>query len=99
MFILAGVLIGLGLSALLGAPLRYITLNEAAASQRSSAQGVLALFGSIGQLVGASVVGAVAASSGGTATGYGNAYLVTGAVTVFLWLAALGLKNRAAEKA
>jgi len=53
---------------------------------------VLTLFGSIGQLVGASVVGAVAASSGGSAAGYGNAYLVTGGDD-HLFLAAFSLKG------
>ncbi len=48
-FILAGFIIGLGLSALLGAPVRYIMLNEAPAADRTAAQGGIALFTSIGQ--------------------------------------------------
>jgi EmrB/QacA subfamily drug resistance transporter len=98
MFILSGLLIGLGLVALLGAPLRYIMLNEASAADRSSAQGVLTLFGSVGQLMGASVVGAVAASGGGGAAGFSGAYLATGGIAVLLGLVALGLKNRSAER-
>lgn len=98
LFFIAGVLIALGLSALLGAPIRYIMLNEAAPVDRSSAQGVVTLFGSIGQLMGGAVVGAVVASRGGGATGYESAYLAIGAVSALLVLATLWLKNRTSEK-
>jgi MFS family permease len=97
LFLLSGVLIALGLSALLGAPIRYIMLNEASPADRSSAQWVVTLFGSIGQLMGGAVVGAVVASRGGGATGYESAYLAIGGVSALLVLAALGLKNRASE--
>lgn len=98
-FIAAGVLIGLGLSALLGAPLRYITLNETKPNERSIAQGVIALFSSVGQLIGAVLVGAVAASAPGQnpAAGYVNAFLVVAGVSVVLVAASLLLKDRAAE--
>ena len=43
-FIAAAAVIGLGLSSLLGAPMRYIMLNEASAADRTSAQGVITLF-------------------------------------------------------
>ena len=97
LFIVAGALIGLGLSALLGAPMRYIMLNEAAPRDRSVAQGAVALFGSIGQLTGAALVGAVADSQGGGVTGYMSAFLVTGVLGVILVALAIGLKNRASE--
>lgn len=97
LFIMAGFLIGLGLSALLGAPIRYITLNEAAASERSVAQGMLSVFTSVGQLVGSALVGAVAASRGGGVAGYGAAFLVISLISLFIIAAAFGLKSRAAE--
>lgn len=97
LFVASGILIALGLSALLGAPIRYIMLNEASPADRSSAQGVVTLFSSVGQLLGGALVGAVVASRGGGAPGYERAYLVTGGVAFFLILAAAGLKNRAAE--
>ena len=98
MFIVSGILIGLGLSALLGAPMRYIMLNESSPSDRSVAQGAVALFGSIGQLTGSALVGAVADSQGGGVTGYSSAFLVTGVLGVVLILLSLGLKNRSAEQ-
>lgn len=99
LFILSGALIGLGLSALLGAPIRYITLNEASVNDRSAAQGVVTVFTSVGQLVGSAAVGAVAASRGGDVSGYSLAFAVIGGVGLLLVLAALVLKPRAAEVA
>jgi MFS family permease len=96
-FILAGAVIGLGLSALLGAPMRYIMLNEAPASDRTAAQGAITLFTSIGQLISSALIGAVAASQGGGVKGYGAAYFVVGIVAVIMVFLALGLKNRQQE--
>ncbi len=99
MFIISGVLIGLGLSALLGAPIRYITLNETSIGERSAAQGVVAVFTSVGQLVGSASVGAVAASRGGTAAGYSLAFFTIGILGIFLLVAAGMLKKQADERA
>ena len=77
--------------------MRYIMLNESAPSDRSVAQGAVALFGSIGQLTGSALVGAVAGSQVERVTGYSYAFLVTGVLGVVLILLALGLKNRSAE--
>ncbi|RMF33992.1 MAG: MFS transporter, partial [Chloroflexi bacterium] len=98
-FLLAGVIVGLGLSALLGAPVRYIMLNEAPPRDRAAAQGAITLFTSIGQLVGGALVGAVAASQGGGVTGYQAAYLVVAAIALLLTVMAVGLKSRAQEMA
>lgn len=98
-FILAGILIALGLSALLGAPIRYIMLNEARLVDRSAAQGVVALCSSIGQLLGGALVGAVVASAGGGAVGYEEAYLFAAGISLVLVFASMGLKRRAEELA
>ena len=99
LFIIAGIVIGLGLSALLGAPVRYIMLNEAPVSDRTAAQGAITLFTSIGQLTSSALVGAVAASQGGGVKGYGSAYLTIGGIAVLLVLLTLGLKSRQQEQA
>lgn len=99
LFIAAGAIIGLGLSALLGAPVRYIMLNEAPASDRAAAQGAITLFTSVGQLMSGALVGAVAASQGGGAAGYEAAYLVIAGVALLLTALSLGLKSRAEELA
>jgi EmrB/QacA subfamily drug resistance transporter len=98
-FITTGVLIGLGLSALLGAPIRYIMLNEAPAEERATAQAVITICTGVGQLTSGALMGAVAASFGGGVAGYGSAYGVIGLVTIVMVLLALGLKSRPAELA
>lgn len=96
MFIVSGLLIGLGLSALLGAPVRYVTLNETTASERSAAQGLVTTFTSTGQLLGSAVVGAVAASAAGAA-GYDTAFAMVGVLSALLLVAAMLLKSKEAE--
>jgi EmrB/QacA subfamily drug resistance transporter len=96
-FILSAVVIGFGLSSLLGAPMRYIMLNEASAENRTSAQGLISLSTSIGQLTSSALIGAVAASVGGGVAGYSAAYRVVGIVAVIMVVLALGLKNRQQE--
>ena len=98
-FIASAAVIGLGLSSLLGAPMRYIMLNEASAADRTSAQGLISLSTSVGQLVSSALVGAVAASLGGGVKGYGSAYLVIGVVAGIMVILTLGLKNRQQELA
>jgi len=96
-FILSAVVIGFGLSSLLGAPMRYIMLNEASAENRTSAQGLISLSTSIGQLTSSALIGAVAASVGGGVAGYSAAYRVVGIVAVVMVVLTLGLKNRRQE--
>jgi len=97
MFIIASVIIGFGLAALLGAPIRYIMLNEARAQDRAVAQALITIFTSVGQLVGGATFGAIVASIGGGLTGYRSAYSLLGGVVIVLVLVSLGLKNRSTE--
>lgn len=96
-FIASAAVIGLGLSSLLGAPMRYIMLNEASVANRTSAQGMISLSTSVGQLASSALVGAVAASLGGGVKGYGTAYMVIGILAGIMVLLTLGLKNRQQE--
>lgn len=98
-FYTACVLIGLGLSCLLGAPIRYIMLTEAPPDDRAAAQGAVTVFTGVGQLLSGALVGAVAASAGGGLTGYSLAYVVSGGVMAVLVLLAFGLKGRSATAA
>lgn len=102
LFIISGVLIGFGLSALLGAPLRYISLNETAESERSTAQGVISIMLSTGQLLGGAMIGAIAASSaqsGDVAAGYRTAFIVMGFISLVMVGLSFLLKNHYLEKA
>ncbi|MBW7929905.1 MAG: MFS transporter [Gammaproteobacteria bacterium] len=100
MFIAGQLISGLGLAALLGAPLRYIVLQEAGEANRAAAQGLLVVMLSIGQLVGAALVGAVATSRGtGTAAGLEAGFVVIATIMLLATPLASALKGRAAERA
>jgi MFS family permease len=99
LFVTATILIGLGLLALLGAPLRYIMLNEAPTEDRAVAQALITIFTGIGQLVSGALVGAIVASAGGGVAGYSAAYGVIGIAAIGMMLFSFGLKSRATELA
>ncbi len=94
----SGILVGLGLSVLSGSSLRYIMLNETAATDRAVTQGMLTIFISIGQLTGASLIGAVISNARGTA-GYQDVFLGQGILLVAAFGTAFLLKNRKRERA
>jgi len=91
-FFVAGALTGIGLSVLLGAPLRYVVIREVAAEQRGAGQGLLTLFLSIGQLSGAALVGGVAGSQAG-AGGYQRALLVIAGLMALVISASVALQG------
>jgi len=92
-FIGGGMVVGVGIAALLGAPLRYVVLEEARAEDRASTQGLLNIFLAIGQLGGAAVVGAVATSAGGGDVGYQLAIGVLAAITLLIGFVALAMRD------
>jgi len=81
-FYTAAGLVGLGLSALLGAPLRYVMLKEAGEARRGAGQGLLTLCLGAGQLLGAATIGGLAESAGPAGTGYAAALWPLAAVLV-----------------
>jgi MFS family permease len=93
-----GIIGGIGLAGLLGAPLRYILLNEAQEGDRAAAQGLLTVFLAVGQLLGAAIVGGVAASRGGGVVGYQTAFLVLAVLTAIMTVVATALKSKVAER-
>ncbi len=94
-FYVASALIGMGLASLIGAPIRYIMLNEAPPEDRAAAQSAVTVFTGVGQVLSGALVGAVAASGGGGVAGYTMAFLVGGGVSFLLVLLALGLRRGA----
>jgi EmrB/QacA subfamily drug resistance transporter len=93
-FYLAGCSIGFGLSWLLGAPLRYIALQEAGNERRGAGQGLLTLFVSVGQLVGAAVIGGVVASSATELGGYRHALLAVAVACCIALMLSVALRGR-----
>lgn len=97
-YVIGGAAIGVGLAALLGAPIRYIMLGEAPPEHRTVAQGLISIATSVGQLVSGALVGAVAASFGGGITGYSISYRWLGALFVLFFLLSFLLKRKSAEQ-
>lgn len=75
-FYASGFCVGFGLASLLGAPLRYVALEEGGATRRGASQGLLTISLSGGRMFGASLIGGIAASGAGEAAGYRTALLV-----------------------
>lgn len=94
LFIISGVVVGLGLGAVLGSPLRYIMLSESPPDKRAAGQALINFNASAGQLVGGALIGAVIGSEGGKLFGYQSAYIVIGFLAIFMFLLTFGLKNR-----
>lgn len=97
-FLVASIIGGIGSAGLVGAPLRYIMLAETDNNDRAAAQGLLSVVSSVGRLVGAAVVGAVAASLGGGVAGYQAAFSSLIGLAAVILLTAMTLKSKAAEK-
>ncbi|MCU0494114.1 MAG: MFS transporter [Chloroflexaceae bacterium] len=98
MFFLASSLLGAGVGIAVGGALRFIVLNESAASLRSTAQGLINIGTSIGNLVAVATLGAIADSQGGGLAGFASAYLTVAAVSALMLVVAWGLKSRQAER-
>jgi MFS family permease len=93
----SAVAIGLGLASLIGAPLRYIMLNETPEPDRTTAQGTISLISRTGLLLSSVLVGAIVDSAGGGAEGYKAAYLFAAGVAALLIALSLGFKSRTEE--
>jgi EmrB/QacA subfamily drug resistance transporter len=92
----AGAAIGFGLSALLGAPLRYVTLQEAGPERRGAGQGLLTLCVSVGQLLGAALVGGIVGSSASELAGYRRALLTLAVACAVALVLSAALRGRVA---
>ena len=97
-FIVANLIGGLASAGLVGAPLRWTILNESRPEERAAAQGLLSNVTSVGRLIGAATVGAVATAQGGGVSGYQSAFLGMAILCVTLFALALTLKSKAAEQ-
>ena len=95
-FILASVLGSTGLGGVQGAPLRMVIIDNSLPNERGTAQGLLSNFTSMGRLVGAALVGSIAASAGSGVVGYQAAFLGMTVVAGLMLALGLTLSARAA---
>jgi MFS family permease len=92
-FIAATMPVGLGVGVVVGGALRTIAIDEAPLEQRGAAQGLVNIFTSIGTLMSATVIGAVADFAGGGAHGLRLAYAGVAAVMAAMLLVTLALRR------
>jgi len=85
--------VGLGVGIVVGGALRSIAIDEAPPAQRGAAQGMINICTSVGTLLSAAVVSAVADFSGGGARGFAVAYLGVAALMLLMLPATLGLRH------
>ncbi|MCD6113641.1 MAG: MFS transporter [Bacteroidales bacterium] len=95
LYYFAGFVFGLGLSSLESSGVRYIMLNEVNPDERATAQGMVSIFISSGQLISASLIGAVAASySGIFSSGYNYSFLLISILALLLIVIGFFLKSK-----
>jgi MFS family permease len=83
-FLVATMPAGLGVGIVVGGALRSIAIEEAPLAARASAQGMINICTSIGTLMAATAIGALADFSGGGAAGFSMAYLAVAALMVVM---------------
>lgn len=99
MFVTAGIINGMGMTGLLGAPLRFIVLAESSPDQQASAQGLLSVITSVGRLLGAAIVGSIATSAGGGSVGYQAGFVGMAVLAAVITASSFALRSRTRELA
>jgi EmrB/QacA subfamily drug resistance transporter len=87
------IIIGVGLSALLGAPVRYVALAETNDMERASAQSLVSLVSSFGIMIGTTLAGAFMASNTGTLEGFHEIYLTVAIAAAIGFILSFWLKS------
>lgn len=96
-FYLSGIPFGFGLTMLMSSPLRYIMLNEVEPQDRALTQGILTIFISLGQIVGAAIIPAMIVLDQNGVIGYHTAMFSLIIINALLIVIATMLKNRSQE--
>jgi multidrug resistance protein len=91
-FLVATMPVGLGVGIVVSGALRTIAIDEAPIAVRGAAQGLINIFTSIGTLLSATAIGALADFGGGGVRGFGLAYGLVALVMVAMLVLTLGLR-------
>ena len=92
-FLLATMPVGMGVGVVVSGALRTIAIEEAPLAFRGTAQGLINIFTSVGTLLSAAAIGALADFGGEGAQGFSMAYEVVAGLMVLMLLLALGLRK------
>ncbi|MEZ4907607.1 MAG: MFS transporter [Saprospiraceae bacterium] len=88
------VVLGIGLSGLSGAPIRYVVLHQTSELEKSAAQSLVSLFSSFGIMVGSAIAGALLSVSGeNNIQGFQNIYIMVAIVALISAIAIFGMKK------
>jgi EmrB/QacA subfamily drug resistance transporter len=93
-FVVASVLVGIGLGVVVSGALRAIAIDEAPPALRGSAQGLINIFNAVGTLLAVTCISAIADFEGGGLTGFGHAYLAMGTSMLGMLVLAFRLKGK-----
>jgi MFS family permease len=92
-FLLASMPVGLGVGVVVGGALRTVAIEEAPLAQRGAAQGLVNIFTSVGTLLSATAIGAIADFAGGGVHGLGVAYGVVAMLMAAMFAATFALRG------
>jgi MFS family permease len=95
-FVVASVLVGIGLGVVVSGALRSIAIDEAPLALRGTAQGLINIFNAVGTLLAVTSISAIADFEGGGLTGFSHAYLAVGLSMLAMLCIAFGLKKKRA---
>jgi MFS family permease len=98
-FLIASVLIGMGVGVVVSGALRTIAMDEAPLAQRGSAQGLMTICNAVGTLLAVTCISAVADFEGGELAGFGHAYLALALSMLVMLVVAFGLKRKSSAPA
>lgn len=92
-FMVASVMVGIGLGVVVSGALRSIAIDEAPTALRGTAQGLINIFNAVGTLLAVTCISAIADFEGGGLTGFSHAYLVLGLSMLVMLMVAFGLNR------
>ncbi len=92
-FLVASVLVGVGLGVVVSGALRAIAIDEAPPALRGAAQGLINIFNAVGTLLAVTCISAIADFEGGGLTGFSHAYLAVGVSMMVMLVVAFGLRR------
>ncbi len=98
-FLVASLLIGVGLGVVVSGALRAIAMDQAPTALRGTAQGLINIFNAVGTLLAVTCISAIADFEGGDLKGFGHAYLALGLSMLLMLLMAFGLHRKSTEPA
>ena len=95
-FIVASVLVGMGVGVVVSGALRSVAIDEAPPALRGTAQGLINIFNAVGTLLAVTCISAMADFEGGGLSGFSHAYLAVALSMLVMLVFAFGLKRKSA---